>query len=74
MEIQLPPRFQPHPEQAVGLITVDDASRMIKRGWLTYEGACYVLPPRAWVLLPKPPQVEAEPQRQGWLERLRGWR
>ena len=69
MHVQLPPKFQPHPEQAVGLISVDDAVRMIKLDWLTYEGACY-LPPSAWLLLPQPPQVEAEPQRQGWLERL----
>ena len=70
MPAQLPPKFQPHPEQAVGLISVDDASRMIQLGWLTHEGAYYLLPPNAWMLLPQPPQVEAEPQRKGWIERL----
>jgi hypothetical protein len=70
MPAQLPPKFQPHPEQAVGIISIDDATTMIKLGWLTYEGACYVLPPRAWMLLPKPPRVEAEPQHRGWLARL----
>ncbi|HEY9826768.1 MAG TPA: hypothetical protein V6D19_15105 [Stenomitos sp.] len=52
-ELQLP-QFQSHPECAAGLITVDQAIALIQRGWLTLEGAQYLLPPRAWVLLPQP--------------------
>ena len=70
MQVQLPPKFQQHPELATGIITLENALVLIQEGWLTYEGACYLLPPSAWSLLPKPPQVEAEPQRQGWLQRF----
>jgi hypothetical protein len=52
-DIQLP-RFQPHPECAAGLITIDDAIAMLECGWLTIEGACYILPPQSWVLFPQP--------------------
>jgi hypothetical protein len=72
MEVQLPPEFKPHPEQAVGLISVDDAIRMIELEMLTYAGAYYLLPQHAWVLLPRPKQVEAEPQRLGWMKRMLG--
>ena len=70
MQVQLPPKFQQHPELATGIITLENALVLIQEGWLTYEGACYLLPPSAWSLLPKPPQVEAEPKSQGWLQRL----
>ena len=70
MQAQLPPKFQQHPELATGIITLENALVLIKKGWLTYEGAVYLLPPSAWSLLPKPLQVEAKPQRQGWLQRF----
>ncbi|MGB8699118.1 MAG: hypothetical protein WCD18_06860 [Thermosynechococcaceae cyanobacterium] len=53
-QVQLPPCFPSHPEVAAGVITLDQAAMMIRCGWLTYEGACYLLPPSAWLLLPKP--------------------
>lgn len=71
-EVQLPPRFQPHPEVAAGAITVDQAAMMIQNGWLTYEGACFLLPPRAWGLLPKP--VKAKPRQRKWWRLLKFWR
>ena len=70
MKVQLPPKFQQHPELATGIITLEDALILIQEGWLTYEGACCLLPPSAWSLLPKPPQVEAEPKTHGWLHKV----
>ena len=52
--VKLPPKFTAHPEVAAGAITLDQAVMMIERGWLTYEGACYLLPARAWPYLPQP--------------------
>jgi hypothetical protein len=65
-QVQLPPRFQSHPEVAAGAITLDQAAMMIRRGWLTHDGARFLLPPRAWALLPKPlpqPAQAEQPKR-----------
>lgn len=75
-QAQLPPQFQSHPECAAGAITLDQAAMMIERGWLTHDGAHFLLPPRAWDLLPKPvPQpAEAEqPKRFGLIRSLKNW-
>ncbi len=75
--IQLPLRFQPHAECAAGILTIDQAAMMIRRGWLTYEGAQFVLPPRAWPLLPQPEQQPTQverSQRWGWVRWLKLWR
>ncbi|HEY9824443.1 MAG TPA: hypothetical protein V6D19_03285 [Stenomitos sp.] len=45
--IQLP-KFTSHPECAAGLITCEDAQFLIAQGWLTLEGAQYLLPKTAW--------------------------
>jgi hypothetical protein len=50
--IQLP-RFQSHPECAVGVMTLDDAWLLITQGNLTIEGAKYLFPEKAWDFLPK---------------------
>jgi hypothetical protein len=74
MQAQLPPRFQPHPECAAGVLTLDQAAMMIWMGWLTHEGAQFVFPPSAWPLLPQPEQPPAQvkrSQRRGWLDWLR---
>jgi hypothetical protein len=74
-QVQLPPKFQPHPEVAAGAITLDQAIMLIEWGWLSYEGACYVLPPRAWALLPQPkPAQVTQPKRWRWMQRLRNVR
>jgi hypothetical protein len=76
-QVQLPPKFQPHPECAAGILTLEQAAMMIRKGWLTHEGAQFVLPLSAWPLLPQPEQKQAQvrrSQRGGWLEWLRGWR
>lgn len=52
-EVKLP-QFKAHPECAAGLITVDQVLALLECGWLTIEGACYILPPQAWCLLPQP--------------------
>jgi hypothetical protein len=62
MQVKLPPKFQPHPECAAGILTLDQAAMMIRMGWLTHEGAQFVLPPRAWPLLPQPEQEQAVTQ------------
>lgn len=73
--------FKSHPECATALMTLEDAKRLIDRGWLTIEGAQMLFPVRAWPLLPKfapvgqvlgaqPAQVE-QPQRGGWMQWLR---
>ena len=69
-QVQLPPDFQLHPENAVGVITIDQVIEMMKLGYLTFEGACYLLPPRAWLLLPKPQRAKVQPKRRGWLNGL----
>jgi hypothetical protein len=77
LEVQLPTKFQPHPEQATGIITLDQAAMMIRSGDLSHEGARFLLPPRAWELLPKPaPQTDKVKQRQRWrwIHRFRNWR
>jgi hypothetical protein len=71
-QVQLPPRFQRHPEVAAGIITLDQAAMMIHKRWLSYEGACYLLPPSAWSLLPKPAKAK-QVQRGGWMSRLKKW-
>jgi hypothetical protein len=74
-QAQLPPRFQSHPECAAGSITLDQAAMMIERGWLTHDVARFLLPPRAWALLPKPAPQTAQAermQRRGWMARLTG--
>jgi hypothetical protein len=76
-QVQLPPRFQSHPEVAAGAITLDQAAMMIRRGWLTNEGARFLLPPRAWPYLPQPVQQPAQAvrvQRGGWMQHLRNVR
>lgn len=50
--IQLP-QFKSHPECSVGLLTLDDAWFLMTQGWLTVEGAQYLLPTKAWDLLPQ---------------------
>jgi hypothetical protein len=72
-QVQLPPKFTAHPEVAAGIITLDQALMMIESRNLTYEGACYLLPPSAWSLLPQPEQEPAQVKRShwGWLRRLR---
>jgi hypothetical protein len=75
-QVQLPPQFTAHPEVAAGAITIDQAVMMIRRGWLTYEGACYLLPPRAWPLLPKPapqPAQAKQPKRFALIHSLKFW-
>jgi hypothetical protein len=72
-QVQLPPKFQPHPEVAAGVVTLDQAVMMMERDWLTYEGACYLLPPRAWPLLPKSAET-MQPQGKGWVHKLKHWR
>ncbi len=71
-QVQLPPKFTAHPEVAAGAITLDQAAMMIRRGWLTYEGACYLLPARAWPYLPQPDEA-MQPQGKGWVHSLRKW-
>jgi hypothetical protein len=51
--VELPPQFQPHPECAAGVITIDQAVMMIHLGWLTSEGARWMFPPIAWCLFQK---------------------
>jgi hypothetical protein len=75
-QVQLPPKFTAHPEVASGAITLDQAVMMIERGWLTYEGGCYLLPARAWPYLPQPaPQpVQAEQsKRLGLIHSIKNW-
>jgi hypothetical protein len=67
-QVQLPPRFQPHPECAAGILTLDQAAMMIRIGWLTLEGAQFVLPPSAWPYLPQPKQQLAQVGRSQRLE------
>lgn len=52
--IQLP-QFQPHPECAAGIITSEDVRLLISLGWLTPEGAQYLLPKGHWT-----PSLQAE--------------
>jgi hypothetical protein len=76
-QVQLPPRFQSHPEVAAGVITLDQAAMMIERGWLTYDGARFLLPPRAWPYLPKPAPQSAQteqPKRLGLIHSIKNWR
>ncbi|MBW4550241.1 MAG: hypothetical protein KME35_03890 [Aphanocapsa sp. GSE-SYN-MK-11-07L] len=46
-QLQLP-RFQSHPECTAGVITMDDVRLLISLGWLTPEGAQYLLPKGLW--------------------------
>jgi hypothetical protein len=62
-QVKLPPRFQSHPECAAGAITLDQAAMMIRRGWLTHDDARFLLPPRAWPLLPQPAQPKQRKQK-----------
>ena len=70
-QVKLPPHFQPHPENAAGIVTLEQAIFMIKADMLSLEGAYYLLPPHAWPLLPKP--TLKQPKRWSWLNRLRRW-
>jgi hypothetical protein len=75
-QAQLPPRFQSHPECAAGAITLDQAAMMIHKGWLTHDGARFLLPPRAWALLPKPAPQSAKAeqvQRLGFIRSIKNW-
>jgi hypothetical protein len=75
-QVQLPPKFQPHPEVAAGAITLNQAVMMIRRGWLTHDGARFLLPPRAWPYLPQPEpqQAQAEqPKRFGLIHSIKNW-
>jgi hypothetical protein len=74
--VQLP-NFKNHPECAAGVITLDQAAMMIERGWLTYDGARFLLPPRAWPYLPKPAPQSAQteqPKRLGLIHSIKNWR
>jgi hypothetical protein len=68
-QVQLPPKFQPHPECAAGIITIDQAIFMIKNGWLTLDGAYFLLPPKTWFMLPKPKPLSKSIKRRRWF----GW-
>lgn len=57
--IQLP-RFESHPECSVGLMTLDDAWRLITQGQLTIEGAKTIFPEKAWVYLPQSQPTEVQ--------------
>jgi hypothetical protein len=72
-QAKLPPYFQPHPENAAGIVTLDQAMFMIENNMLSLEGAYYLLPPHAWPMLPKPVEVQRkqQPKRWKWLEFLR---
>jgi hypothetical protein len=63
-QVQLPPYFQPHPENAVVLLTIDQASMMVKQNIMPFDTACYLFPPRLWQLLPQP--TPDQPKRKGW--------
>jgi hypothetical protein len=68
-QVQLPPHFQPHPENAAAIVTIEQAVFMIKADMLTLEGAYYLFPPYVWPLLPKP--TPKQPKRWSWLNLLR---
>jgi hypothetical protein len=73
-QVQLPPKFTAHPEVAAGAITLDQAVMMIHRGWLTHDGARFLLPPRAWALLPQPAQAEQnQNQGRGLIHSIKNW-
>jgi hypothetical protein len=44
-------KFPSHPECAIGIMTLEDAKFLIAQGWLTVEGAQYLLPEKSWDLL-----------------------
>jgi hypothetical protein len=70
------PNFKNHPECAAGAITLDQAAMMIERGWLTHDGARFLLPPRAWALLPKPvpkPAQAVRVQRFALIRSIKNW-
>jgi hypothetical protein len=46
-QLQLP-QFQSHRAGTAGVITTDDVRLLISLGWLTREGAQYLLPKGAW--------------------------
>ncbi len=68
-QAKLPPHFQPHPENAAGIVTLDQAIFMVKNEMLSLEGAYYLFPPYVWPLLPKP--LSKQPKRWSWLNLLR---
>lgn len=45
---ELPPPFTNHPENAVGILNVEQANFLIERGYLTEDGARFILPVRCW--------------------------
>jgi hypothetical protein len=44
-------KFPSHPECSIGVMTLEDAKYLIIQGWLTIEGAQYLLPKNSWDLL-----------------------
>jgi hypothetical protein len=54
------PCFESYPECSVGLMTLDDAWRLITQGQLTIEGAKSIFPERAWVYLPQSQHSEVQ--------------
>jgi hypothetical protein len=65
-QIQLPPKFKSHPECAAGIITIEQAKFMIDKGWLSLEGARFLLPPQIWFMLPKSKPRNNQAKRSGW--------
>lgn len=69
-KLQLP-IFQSHPENAAGLLMLDQAIELIKQGHLSLEGARFILPPIAWPLLPEPKQTQSAPRT--WRQAIALW-
>jgi hypothetical protein len=57
LSLQLPPKFQSHPECSVGIMTLEDAQFLIGQGWLTLEGAQFLFPEGAWDVLARASQA-----------------
>jgi hypothetical protein len=57
LSLQLPPKFQSHPECSVGIMTLEDAQFFIGQGWLTLEGAQFLFPESAWDVLARASQA-----------------
>jgi hypothetical protein len=74
--VELPTKFQGHPENATALVTQEDICYLILSGRLTYEGAQLILPPHVWPYLPKPVPAPAKVKRShlwGWLKQVKFW-
>jgi hypothetical protein len=75
VRVQLPTKFQPHPENTAVLLTLEDICYLIREKKLTHEGAQLILEPSVWPYLPKPQPAQAKrSQRGGWWEWLSAWR